>query len=213
MNTLGFMRRVLALLAIATRLHAKVGPTPLENLYWESEIVAIGRDRRVFEKDGWQLAEFEIQQVIKGSVSKNDTVYYLAEPTWTCDVSRAKAGSRSLLFLDAVLEKVHPGKRDSAIVLGPPPPYETDSGETVYRISASGNGRMDLGDDDRLAIITAVIVLPESLEDQSISKDEYATISSMRLGSLESYLRSLPERRPPEPTKKREPLPPSKLRP
>lgn len=212
MHTLGCMRGVVTLLAVATSLYAKVGPTPLENLYWESEIVAIRRDRRVFEKDGWQLAEFEIQQVIKGSVSAN-TVYYLAEPTWTCDVSRARAGSRSLLFLGAVLEKVHPSKRDSVIVLGPPPPHETDSGETVYRISASGNGRMDLSDEDELSIITAVVTLPESLVEQSVQADEYATMSSLPLGALESYLRSLPERRSLEPTKKAEPLPPSMLRP
>lgn len=216
MRTLRCVRFVLPLLTIATSLHAKVAPTPLENLYWASEIVAIGRDGRTFEKDGWRLAEFEIQQVIKGAVSANDTVYYLAEPTWTCDVSRAQPGSRALLFLHA-LEKVNPIKKDSAAALGPPPPYETDEGETVYRISASGAGRMDLDVDDRLSTFTAVVILPESLVNQSVPADEYATISSLPLGSLESYLRSLPERRPlerrPPESTKAEPLPPSMLRP
>jgi hypothetical protein len=189
-----------------------VAPTPLENLYWASEIVVIGRDLSTFEKDGWRLAEFEIERVIKGDRSTTEKIYYLAESTWTCDVSHARPGSHALLFLHSALEKYHPGKTDSALVLGPPPPYKTDQGDTVYRITASGNGRLDLGENDQLSIVTAVVVLPDTLVDQAVATDDFAVTSTLPLTVLESHLRSLPARAP-TPTKTTGPLPPSMLRP
>ncbi len=212
MSALRFPALLFLLLAVAFPSYAKVAPTPLENLYWGSEIVAIGRDVRTFEKDGWQLAEFEILRVIKGACSARDRVFYLAESTWTCDVSHARPGRQALLFLHSVPEKYHPSKRDPSPVIRRLPPYETGGGQTVYRITAWGNGRMELEDSNRVSIFTAVVVLPNTLVEQSVPADEYPVTSSLPLDSIESYLRSLPER-PPTPTAKTGPLPPSMLRP
>jgi hypothetical protein len=119
----------------------KVMPMPLHELFWESEIVAVGRDIRIFRAHGWQVAEFEIARVLKGSPTAR-AVYYLADATWTCDISTASPGERSLIFL----RRMGPPSRDriaaiyssgsSAEAREPPPETVNDSPYTWSLIPA-----------------------------------------------------------------------------
>jgi hypothetical protein len=60
---------------------AKVASTTLEELFWQSDLVAVGRDVRTFQVDGWTVAEFETIRFLRGA-SDSRSIFYLAEPTW-----------------------------------------------------------------------------------------------------------------------------------
>jgi hypothetical protein len=118
-----------------------VSPTTLEELTWSSEIIAVGRDVRVFEVHGWRVAEFAVDRVLKGDVQTR-TLYYLADPTWTCDISTAASGEKSLIFL----ERVTAEEAQSDFFNRPDriPPPVTVNARSVYWISHAGRGRMPI---------------------------------------------------------------------
>lgn len=202
------------LVLVNSEVIGRVAPTQLEWIFSNADIVAIGRDLETLSSGEWLLAVFEIEETIKGDVGPGDRVVYVAEPTWTCDGSRASIGQKALLFLtESVAPAPDFANKRSPIDGRLPPPWRTDDGKAIYKITASGNGRMDIAANGSASVQTYVVVLPKELREQATEKDEFGGLSTVPAVALESYLRSLPTEPSPTPTKKTGPLPASKLRP
>lgn len=205
-----------AIALAATAVFSKVGSIALAELFWESEIVAIGSDVRVFEQSGWRVAEFSVTRVFKGSPTPL-TVYYLAEPTWACDISTASVGERSIIFLKRIrttsgepVADYSPGASDEERA---PVPLTIDD-HPAYRISHSGRGRMPIEHLHRTESVRLVeLDLPEPLKKVAFDVSRFGTTASVPLKAMESVLRNLPsEAPPPISTPTWAPFPPEQLR-
>ena len=96
-----------AFVLASSEVVGEVGPTRLEWIISNADIVAVGRDGETVSSGEWLLAVFEIEEAIIGDVGPGDRVVYVAEPTWTCDDSRASVGQKALLFLTKSLAVTH----------------------------------------------------------------------------------------------------------
>jgi hypothetical protein len=206
---------ILVAVACAPAVSAKVSPTTLEEVAWSSELIAVGRDVRVFDVHGWRVAEFAVDRVLKGD-AQTRTLYYLADPTWTCDVSTAAPGEKSLIFLGRVAAE----EAQSDFFSRPSretPPVTIDA-RPIYWISHAGRGRMPImtssAGQQSVRLITADIDLPDSLAAKAFDVSEYGILSSLSLEAVERVVLKLPLEPPaPTPTAPTGPLPPEKLRP
>src|SRR5438552_15575183 len=84
-------------------------------------------------------------RVLKGGPHRR-TIFYLADSTWTCDISTARPGERSLIFLRRMGT---PSRERIASIYWPGssseerrPVPESVSNRPLYLISDSGRGRM-----------------------------------------------------------------------
>lgn len=116
----------------------KVAAMSVTDLFKASDVVVTAKVASVDNIVGTKVASANVIQVYKGSV-KQSKVSFLAEPTWTCDVSGAKPGERVLLYLVCpdmqYVKKVAP-KIESAISL------LSGKGEELYFIGDAGRGRI-----------------------------------------------------------------------
>lgn len=125
---------------------ASVAPTTLGRLCARAEHVVIGTVARVvpvpvesspfpdIPLDAVHVAEVKVEQRFKGP--SVPTLWYLADPTWLCDRSRAVPGERALLLLEPADEwaSFPPGlRRALGTVLG---------GAPLQRIVWAGLGRI-----------------------------------------------------------------------
>jgi hypothetical protein len=96
MHTLLFI--VIVTILTATQAFAKVASIEFTNLVADSELIVIAKVESVSSPlIGKKYAKARVLEVWKGTNSV--TVEFLASPTWTCDISQAKAGDTVLLFL------------------------------------------------------------------------------------------------------------------
>jgi hypothetical protein len=199
---------------LAVVAEAKVAPFGLDEMWWHSDLVAVGRTVRVFESEGWRIAEFEVDRVLKGPAAPQG-VQFLAAPTWTCDTSHGEIGERLLLFLGEATAELAEDAFFTEFSRGAPPTEA--KGKRVYWISHWGRGRMPISARQRgesVQLMTADVILPESLSKQTFDASEYEIWSWLPLAAVEDYLRSLPLEPPTTtPTATHGPLPPEKLRP
>lgn len=75
---------------------SKVAPTTLHDLTARSGLVVIGRVTRLLEVKGVRVAEVRVTSTLKGSAYS--TIYYLAQPTWICDITKGTVGEEALFF-------------------------------------------------------------------------------------------------------------------
>jgi hypothetical protein len=96
------MRFFVKLVAIAALLtgacQSKVAPTSLESLTIRADLIVIGRVARLVTVKGIQVAEVQVTRTIKGS--SRQSVYYLAQPTWICDITSGTVGEDTLFFFN-----------------------------------------------------------------------------------------------------------------
>jgi len=204
---------MLAAMSWAAAASAMVSPTTLEELSRMSDVIVVGRDVRVFEVEGWRVAELEVERILDGVLDAR-TLYYLAEPTWGCDIATATPGERSLLFLRRDTARAgeaelfyQPDRAAPPIVAGSRP---------IYGIAHAGRGRMPIYDDSSgrefVTLVTADIELPTSLAAAAVP--DSGVVSSLPLDAMESFVMELPPAAPPStPTAKSRPLPAEVLRP
>jgi len=97
-----FSMALTALLALSLTAHGMVAETTLGKLATGSDLILVGKVARVVAVpagDGEvRVAEVEVHRWVKGDPQPK-RVWYLAEGTWTCDVSTAIEGEKALFFL------------------------------------------------------------------------------------------------------------------
>jgi photosystem II stability/assembly factor-like uncharacterized protein len=131
------MRRALlslaALLIINSANFADVGPTRLETVINEANLVVMAKviDVKTLDK-GFKLAEIEVTETLRGETT-NAKLHYIASPLTPEDVSAAQKGETALLFLRRLRK--------------PPAEYPVDikeitQGEAVFLVAAAGRGRL-----------------------------------------------------------------------
>ena len=86
------------LLLSASPAIAKVASVSLPELVQLSDQVVIGRVLRLHRVSGLQIAEVEVVETLKGD-SRVSRVFFLAQPTWICDITEAEPEETALLFL------------------------------------------------------------------------------------------------------------------
>ncbi len=93
-------RRILGLLLIITSWpavsHAKVARTSLKELSEIADVIVVGKIVEVGTLLGVRVAKVEVQQTLKGK--HHSHLYYLAQGTWTCDISGGNVGEEALFF-------------------------------------------------------------------------------------------------------------------
>jgi hypothetical protein len=124
------VRLLLVTLAVlfAVAAHARVATISFAALVKYSKVVVLARVTRVESISGMKVATAE---VLRGTTDSK-TIAFIAEPTWTCDVSTAFVGETVLLFLAKPLIRGHIKKKAIDDVPG------------VLVISHAGRGRIRL---------------------------------------------------------------------
>src|SRR5688500_11886179 len=80
----------------AVSVQAKAGSISFEDLASSSEQIVIGKVETVTSIEDVRVAKVAVTRTLKG-IPVNE-VYYLAEPTWTCDITSAEVGETALFF-------------------------------------------------------------------------------------------------------------------
>ncbi len=147
---------------ISDHVFAKVFPIPLEYLVIKSDYIVIGKISNVRVIEGLRVAEVEVIQTIKGDHSFKK-LFYLAEGTWTCDISTAEEGEKALLFLSELPDSIAymlEGEKSLIKV------KELTGSSHFFQLSHSGRGRMPVRkvkDKEYLKIWTDDVKLPSSI--------------------------------------------------
>jgi hypothetical protein len=186
---------------------AKVGSMALDKLVRYSDAIVVARvtrvvsldrpesERRVHQKedsfDSWmsgpsvRLAEAEVMRVVKGERTATK-VHFLAQPTWTCDISGATVGETDLLFLSEASWPAEegPSLRQSMRAF--------TGGAPILNIMHSGRGNMPVRkvDGRDYATYWDEVVMPKELAyiDGPDGRDK-SWILSTPLAELETIVR------------------------
>jgi hypothetical protein len=77
---------------------SSVAKATLEGLAESADAIVIVKVDRIEERDALKWANATVTKVLKGTAGERLT--FLAQPTWTCDISEANEGEEALLFLE-----------------------------------------------------------------------------------------------------------------
>lgn len=163
-------------------LSAKVAGTTLAEVVASSAIIVLGTDISVEQRGSWRIARFRVESTLKGDAP--DELFYLASPTWSCDIATAQAGEQALLLLTAP-------QGGSLLRPGPPSRFH---GETVYRIAFAGRGRLPLSliDGETYATVwSSELQLPVELSTVIGPEPEFAFIRRTRFEPLQQSIQTM----------------------
>ena len=184
-------------------LCASVGPTTLKKLTMGAEYIVAGRVTSVIEIKGVWVATLRPNRILKGI--EVPEIVFLAQATWTCDISGAEQGEEVLLFLQRYEFDPHPQpehERNPAVWTST---FKEPAGfkEAVHEIglkapfmviSWSGRGRMPVRyvDGEAYATIwTEDVLLPRAVPTIDGPEEEYASfIRSVRMNKILSLIRN-----------------------
>ena len=165
------------LLAAAPSGAPRVAPIALEDLILLADAIVVGQVARVVCvgpdgevepaavdahgaarcSDARTVAEVAVERVLRGD-PYGKRIWYLAESTWTCDVTDAEPGERALFFLMQSGGRLAREEQREAQA-------ELTSGQPVLHVAWSGRGIMPLSTQDGEERITSwgTVVPPEEL--------------------------------------------------
>jgi hypothetical protein len=192
---------------------AMLRSTTIEALTRESSVIVLGRVADIVEIRGIQVARLQSERVLKGDVEVD--LYFLAEGTWSCDISDAHEGEYGLYFFSPYKFSEHPqpplegtgddereyfgfveiaGFRDDVVAMA--------AGRPLYQLTHSGCGRLvarDVGEVKHLAY--SHVGVPQEFEEVKYSKAKDGFDRSAPLTEIVSYVLALvADRQPPSST-------------
>jgi hypothetical protein len=183
---------LMAVVGVAARLHAKVGSVEFAALVKASDVVVLGNVVDVSTVDGVKVARVKVIETYKGT--KVDQLFFLAQPTWICDISEAMKGETALLFLTAYEDR---WKGSELILLKPLPTREAlqraGVGQAMFQIVDSGRGRMPLrsvGGEKYATVWVGDVRLPVSVRTISGPKPDRSFIRSAALSDIVGLVQS-----------------------
>jgi hypothetical protein len=162
-----------AVLLSASSAFAKVGYSQLSNLVSECDLVVVAKVEKVNHPIiGKRHAKASVVEVWKGAPTAS--VEFLAEPTWTCDISDAKKGETVVLFL-----------------------YKEEK-SSRYEIMHSGRGRMPQRNIDgkTYADYWTDVRFPEGTPTIDGPDKEQSWIRSIEVSTLKALVKSMEGKKP-----------------
>lgn len=133
----GWAIGMLLLCAVA---QAKVATISLQELARYSDLILVGEVKRVELRSGVKVAFVRVGSVHKGRVE--GPIAFVAEPTWTCDISSAKPGEPVLLYLDSL--RPPKGRTMEGQDLGAAQAACKQEGVQLFLLGHSGRGKIAL---------------------------------------------------------------------
>ncbi len=124
-------------ISLSALANAKVGTIDLSELARRTSIVVIADVRTVETIGGVKIASADVVSRVKGKPVSQ--VFFVAQPTWNCDISRAAPGERVLLFLDEIR-----APRNGSPELQSAIQEIARRGDSLYLIAHSGRGQIPL---------------------------------------------------------------------
>jgi hypothetical protein len=115
---------------------ARVRSIKLSELIRGSDYIVLARVDRVLTIDGLKVAKAVSRQALKGPPN-GKAFYFIADRTWTCDISAAETGETALLFLVRARSD-----RIERRMIRMPTAHVTL--KPLFHIADSGRGRMPL---------------------------------------------------------------------
>lgn len=161
---------------------AKVGPTDLTSLATSSDVIAAVNVVRVHSKKGARIAEASVSRIVKGP-SDLKTLYFVASPTWTCDISTAEEGENALVFLRKIKDRSSVSGRDFGYDWELP----TEGYDPLHKIAHSGRGRMPIREKDGVKyaeVWVGDVRLPQGLKTHPGRRPEYSFIRDVRVDEI-----------------------------
>jgi hypothetical protein len=172
---------------------AKVAGVSLAELVQLSDEVVVGKVLRVHQVSGLRIAEVDVVETLKGQ-SAIPTLFFLAQPTWICDITEAEAGETALLFLQ---------KSDGALALESMPPGDGEFRKAprgfrrqldrlrrdapFFVVAQAGRGHMAVRsvEGQQVATVwTGDVRLPAAVPSLPGPQPEYSFIRSVPLAAL-----------------------------
>jgi hypothetical protein len=181
---------------------AAVARTTLKGLTTSSEYIVVGRVTSVMELKGVSVATVRVSETLKGSAYPE--IAFLAQGTWTCDISAADEGEEVLLFLERYRfdPAPQPEKDKDPQVLTTdfkePAGFKDEVDALDIRapfmaIAWSGRGRMPVRyveGESYVTIWTMEVTLPQNVPTIDGPEVEYASfIRSAPMGQVLSMIR------------------------
>lgn len=114
-------------IAVSQTGYSRVASASLTEVIKGSDLIAVGTVSEVTKVNGYRVAKLKIEGVLKGNAQTSEA-FFLASPTWTCDVSDAKVGERGLYFLSTQTRELEFPSRHN--------------GQPIFLIAHSGYGRL-----------------------------------------------------------------------
>jgi hypothetical protein len=183
------LRRVTILLTVVSlsaRIHAKVGSVEFSTLVREADVIVLGNVVDVTTLKGVKVARVKVLETYKGP--KVDELFFLAQPTWVCDISEAVKGETALLLLHSYTD---PRSGMEKMFLAPLPSRKelegAAAGKPMFLIIDSGRGRMPLRTikgQQYATLWVGDVRLPASVQTVRDPNQNYSFIPSVRLTDL-----------------------------
>lgn len=145
----------LALMIVSPESRAMLRSVPMDELTRHATMIALGRVSEIMTVGGVRIAHLRVDRTLKGEPQTD--VYFVAEPSWSCDISDAREGESGLYFFTThrFSERPQPAPEP------PPPGFERESfggyeevvgfreeiealggGGPLYDLTNSGCGRL-----------------------------------------------------------------------
>lgn len=142
------------LITAVNNAHGRVASTTLEALTKSADAIAVAKVDRVTRIGGVKVAQATVIRPLKG-LSDKQQFAFLAEKTWTCDMSHAVKGETVLIFLSKLNSRGFLGD-----FLNKHPQFESEKTKHLknvpfYQIAHAGQGRMTVLDKDGIDYLTA----------------------------------------------------------
>ena len=176
----------------------RVAPTTLRELNGRAKLIVIGTVTSVRDVKGLKVAEVRVTKTLKGN--PQELVYYLAQPTWTCDITSANVGEETLFFFEKYRFDPYPASITYVKSGGAAGSYTVEDGATpagafkepigfreaitaivgsspFWQVSWSGRGQMPLrnvGDRKYVTVWTDDVRLPADMSTISGPQRKYA---------------------------------------
>jgi len=163
--------------AVGLLLHAgspapMVSPISFADLACYADAIVVGKVVRVVvlkpdegpegksasRGESWRIAEVDVERVLRGN-DQAKKLWYLAQGTWTCDVSDAVPNERALLFLTQTDPLRRADEHVHALA------GELTGGQPILSDAWSGRGRLPIRIDDGIERVTEWedVIPPEDL--------------------------------------------------
>ena len=143
MTSLLLMRIAVAFTAVglSTFLHARVAPADFSTLVRKANLVVLGKVVGVDTINGAKIARVKVIQTYKGR--RIEVLSFVAQPTWTCDISDAVTGETALLILHSYTEPRNTSEQPLFSPLASPKELEAGGvTKPIFLLMHSGRGRM-----------------------------------------------------------------------
>jgi hypothetical protein len=194
----------------------RVAPTTLRELTGSAKLIVIGKVTSVTDVKGLKVAEVHITKTLKGA--PQEVVYYLAQPTWTCDITAATVGEETLFFFEKYRFDPHPASMAYVRSAGAAGSYTVEAGATpvgafkepvgfretitaivgsspFWQVSWSGRGQMPLRNVRNAKYVTLWIgdvQLPAEMSTISGPQREYSSfIRSVPLSQMLDFIQQV----------------------